>query len=96
MNKIELTEAAEAMAQQLHNRGIEDWVHIHLEKEAGSWSCKRELNAGSPAAAINALGLLIMDLAKDLEVPVVHVMSILAVVLMGPGEEEQTDGKADV
>lgn len=95
MSKAELMEVTEALVQQLQDRGIEDRVNISLVKEAGSYSCKRHLDASSPAAAINALGMLILDLAKDLQVPAVHIMSILAVIIMGPSKEEQRDGKAD-
>lgn len=96
MSKAELMEATEALVQQLQDRGIEDRVNINLVKEAGSYSCKRNLDASSPAVAINALGVLILDLARDLQVPAVHIMSVLAVIIMGPSEKEQSDGKADV
>lgn len=96
MSKPELLEVADALVQQLQDRGIEDRVNISLVKEAGSYSCKRHLDASSPAAAINALGVLVLDLARDLQVPAVHIMSILAVIIMGPAEKEQRDGKADV
>ena len=96
MSKAELMEATEALVQQLQDRGVEDRVNINLVKEAGSYSCERHLDASSPAAAINALGVLILDLARDLQVPAVHIMSVLAVIIMGPSEKEQHDGKADV
>ena len=96
MSKHELLEVADALVQQLQDRGIEDRVNISLVKEAGSYSCKRHLDASSPAAAINALGVLVLDLARDLQVPAVHIMSILAVIIMGPAEKEQRDGKADI
>lgn len=96
MSKAELMEVTEALVQQLQDRGIEDRVSINLVKEAGSCSCKRHLDASSPAAAINALGVLILDLARDLQVPAVHIMSILAVIIMGPSEKEQHDGNTDV
>lgn len=88
MSKAELMEVTEALVQQLQDRGIEDRVDISLVKEVGSYSCKRHLDASSPAAAINALGVLILDLARDLQVPVVHIMSILTVIIMGPKRME--------
>lgn len=82
MNKAELMEVTEALAQQLQDRGIEDQVNISLVKEAGSYSCKREIDASSSTAAINALSILILDLAENLGVPVEHVVSMLAVAAM--------------
>lgn len=96
MSKAELMEVTEALVQQLQDRGIEDRVNISLVKEAGSYSCKRQLDASSPAAAINALGVLILDMARELHMPPVHIMSILAVIIMGPGEEEKNNGKTDI
>ena len=87
MSKAELLEVTEALVQQLQERGLEDQVDISLIKQAGSNACKRHINASSPAAAINALGMLILDLARDLQVPAVHILSILSVVLLGPTKE---------
>lgn len=91
MSKAELMEVTNVLMKQMQDRGIEDRVNISLVKEAGSCACKRHLDASSPSAAINALGVLVLDLARDLGVPVVHVMSILAVITMGP-TEEASDG----
>ena len=88
MSKAELMEVTEALVQQLQDRGIEDQVDISLIKQTGSNACKRHLNASSPAAAINAIGMLILDLARDLQVPAVHILSILSVVLLGPTKED--------
>ena len=96
MSKAELMEVTEALVHQLQDRGIEDQAEINLVKKAGSNSCSRHMNASSPAAAINGLGVLILDLARDLQVPAAHIMSILAVIIMGPDKEEASNGKADV
>ena len=89
MSKVELLEVTEELARQLRDRGIEDRVEICLNKEAGSNDCKRRIHASSPAAAINGLGVLILELAKELQVPVVHILSVLSVVLMGPAPEDE-------
>ena len=88
MNKVELTKVTDALVQQLQERGIEDRVDISLIKQSGSNTCKRHIDASSPAAAINAIGMLILDLARDLQVPPVHIMSVLSAVLLGPGKED--------
>ena len=88
MNKVELTKVTDALVQQLQERGIEDRVDIGLIKQSGSNTCKRHIDASSSAAAINAIGMLILDLARDLQVPPVHIMSVLSVVLLGPSKED--------
>lgn len=91
----DLLSVTDELARELRKRGAEDWVSISLIKEAGSDNCRRSIETSSPAAAINALGLLIQDLARELQVPVVHIISVLAVVLMGPDEKEVDHGTAD-
>ena len=72
------------LIREITDRGLQDSVVISLVKKAGSEACMRSVESSSPAAAINALGLLIQDLARELQLPVVHIVSILAVILMGP------------
>ena len=60
MSKAELMEVTEALVQQLQDRGIEDRVNISLVKEAGSYSCKRHLDASSPAAAMASAGAVFL------------------------------------
>ncbi len=91
----ELFSVADELARKLKDCGIEDQVRISLVKEAGNDRCQRSIKTSSAAAAINALGLLIQDLARELQVPVVHIISVLAVVLMGPDEKEVDHGTAD-
>lgn len=91
----DLLNVTDELARELRNRGAEDQVSISLIKEAGSDLCRRSVETSSPAAAINALGLLIQDVARELQVPVVHIISVLAVVLMGPDEKEVDHGTAD-
>lgn len=91
----ELFSVTDELARELRNRSAEDCVTISLIKETGSDICRRSIETSSPAAAINALGLLIQDLARELQVPVVHVISVLAVILMGPEEKEANCGTAD-
>lgn len=83
MSKEDLLEANDAMPPKLQVRGVEDAVDISLIKEAGATSCKRHFTASSPEAAINALGILVADVADILEMPVGHILSVLATVLIG-------------
>lgn len=88
MNGFDPKRVSQELIEQLQERGIEDEADISLIKTKGSNSCKRHFNASSPAAAINALGVLVLDLGKELQMPAGHVLSVLAAVIMGSAEPD--------
>lgn len=93
MSKPELLDVTEDLQKVMENTGLGDAVSIALEKMPGSESAKRHVQASSPAAAVNGLAVLIRDMAAEVGVPVVHILSVLAVILLGPAHKEAADGK---
>lgn len=89
MNNSDIAEEAQALKDHIWDKGIEDMAEIHLIKERGSLGCKREVKASSVAAALNALGMLIGDIAREVNVPVGRILSVLTVALLGSGETER-------
>lgn len=69
-------------------KGIQDEVRIVLEKAAGVAVFKRSIEASSAAAALNGIAVLVVEYAKQIEVPVESVLSILTTVLLAPAAKE--------
>lgn len=86
MSKPEFQEIKDALAAQL--KGVDDEVTITLTKKAGSTACERHFQASSSAAAVNALGILVVDVANELGMPAMHILSVIAAVLAGSDSEE--------
>lgn len=82
----ELKDVTRELVEHLQDKGVEDAVDLSLIKRSGENSCKRHFHASAPAAAINALAVLIVDLCNQLQMPAGHVLSVLAAVLMGSAE----------
>ncbi|MBE6959855.1 MAG: hypothetical protein E7448_03925 [Ruminococcaceae bacterium] len=74
---------------------LSDDVHICLEKNAGSETFRHSFVASTTMAALNAIGIIIVDLANMLEVAPAEVLSSLAVVLLSPEKGAVQNGKAD-
>lgn len=85
MRKPDIFEAIEPWAED--KQGIDDVVNITFTKEAGACACKRHIEASSASAAVNALGLLVSDVAETLRVSTVRIMSILEVELFAQNKE---------
>lgn len=62
---------------------LSDDVHICLDKAAGSETFRHEFIASSTMAALNAIGIIIVDLANLLEVSPAEVLASLTVTLLG-------------
>ena len=67
--------------------GTDDEVQIILTKKKGTDTFERRFAASDTGAAIMALGILAMDLANVLGIPVVHVISVLTLMLTDTGEQ---------
>ena len=74
---------------------LSDDVRIHLDKVAGEETYNHEFRASSTRAALNAIGIVIVDFANLLEVSPAEVLSSLAVILLSPKEGVVPNGKAD-
>ena len=79
--------ACAALAERMQGGRPGDTVHITMVKEAGSDTFERSFVASSTSAAVNALALLVRDLAKMLDVPTIHIISVLTLMLTDPGKE---------
>lgn len=62
---------------------LSDDVHICLEKNAGSETFRHSFVASSTMAALNAIGIIVVDLANMLEVAPAEVLAALTVSLLG-------------
>lgn len=74
-------------AQAALERAAQDEVSITLVKPAGTTQFSRTIAASSTQAVINGLAILIVEVAKILNVSVSRMLSVLAVVLMAPAAE---------
>ena len=64
-------------------------VEIHLTKEVGTDEANVVLEASSSGAAVYALAHLVEHIAEGCGASVEHVLSVLAVVLLTPGMQEE-------
>lgn len=64
-------------------------VTITLEKKAGSETFRRNIRASSAAAAVNALAVLIREVAAILDMRVEEVLAVIATVLAAPSFPEE-------
>lgn len=60
-------------------------VKIVLNKESGSESYRRTIEASSTTAAMNGLAVLVREYAMLTNSPVTHVLAVLATLLTVPG-----------
>lgn len=74
----------ELEAQAAQERAAQEEVQITLVKPAGTTQFSRTIAASSTQAVINGLAILIVEVAKLLNVSVSRMLSVLAVVLMAP------------
>ena len=64
-------------------------VTITLEKKAGSETFRRNIQASSAAAAVNALAVLSREVAAILDMRVAEVLAVVATVLAAPAFPEE-------
>ena len=67
-------------------KGREDGVTILLEKVAGVDTCRKDIQATSPEALINGLGILVITSARMMGVDEQTLMAVLAARLFGQGQ----------
>ena len=72
-------------------RAVEDEVKITLEKEAGQISFSRHIEASSPQAVLQGMAILVVEVAKILNVSVSKILSLLTVILLAPAAKESEE-----
>ena len=65
---------------------------IVLVKDRGSESCRRSIRASDTTAALNAMGVLVRELANMLDVSVDRVLAMLTVTLTVPAIRAEREG----
>lgn len=79
--------AREQKKEQAIRERSQDAVHILLEKRPGQEDFRREMEASSTTALINALAVLMLETAYLLRQPVDKVYAVVATVLFAdPGK----------
>lgn len=76
---------------EAEQRAALDQVSISLEKEAGQTSFRRSIQANSSQAVMSGLAILIVEVAKLLNMSVSRILSLLSVLLLAPAAKESEE-----
>ena len=68
-------------------RHIGDEVEITLRKTAGNEKCNCKITANNAASALNGVCIIVQEYASVLQLPALHVLSVIAALMADPESE---------
>lgn len=68
-------------------RHIGDEVEITLRKTAGNEKCNCKIAANNATSALNGICIIVQEYASAVELPVLHVLAVIAAVMADPTSE---------
>lgn len=90
---MEETTALTPEVEEAIQRGIQEEVSIELIKEPGDPGFRCKMSGSSADAVLHGIAEIVLHFARKLDIPVVHVLSSVAVFLLGPAAREGVENE---